>query len=175
MVAVYTVIRRSTGRTEAIKAAAKITLDEAGQQLVEALLIFLQSVEGQRNDLAHGHWGVSPAIPEGILWLDGSYTIDFHIKHRQTVIIEGTVLPVDIQSNLFYYTIKDLDEIRKLIGDVCEALFTLRTYIDSFRDESQYRTNEEVQTRLNTYAHIRQALARINGDANPPTPPKLHG
>jgi hypothetical protein len=110
-VAVYSVLRRATGKAEAIRAAAAVSLDEPGQQLVAAILAVTQSIEGQRNDLAHGHWGASDLIPEGILWLDGTYTIDFHVKHRQRVVIERQIFDSDIQFRLYYYTLRDFDEI----------------------------------------------------------------
>src|SRR5271163_4406052 len=67
MVAVYAALRRSTPRGEAIKAAASVSLDKRGQALVEAIIRFVERVEVERNALAHGHWGVSDFIPEGIL------------------------------------------------------------------------------------------------------------
>ncbi|MGD0565296.1 MAG: hypothetical protein ABSA66_19685 [Roseiarcus sp.] len=171
IVAVYSILRRSTGRVEAIKAAAGAMLDGEGQELISAIMVFLQTVEAARNDLAHGHWGCSHLIPEGILWLDGTYTINFHVKHRQTVIIERREFPTDILSNMYYYRIKDFEEIKKQILILCEVIFTMRVYVDSFHAKPTYHTNDAICAQLRSYGPIRQALAQKDVRANLPNRP----
>jgi hypothetical protein len=66
-VAVYSILRRHTGKSEAIKAAVSVTLDKIGEELVAAILSYTKSVEGQRNDLAHDLWGILALTPDSIL------------------------------------------------------------------------------------------------------------
>jgi hypothetical protein len=172
--AVYSILRRSTGKSEAVKAAASVALDKSGQELVAAVLTFSQSVEGQRNDLAHGHWGISELIPDAILWLDGSYTTQFHVNHRQKVLIKNEQLDSDIESNLFYYKVRDFDELIKSTLSLCEAIFTVRAYVDSFREKNDYYTSSQLCAQLESYGPIRQALIHIRGRALLPTPLKSH-
>jgi hypothetical protein len=173
MVAVYSVLRRSTGRMEALKAAADVHLDAQGREVIAAICMFVQSVEAHRNDLAHGQWGVSRLIPDGILWLDGAFAIDFHVRHRQTIIIEKQhhMSSSKIEENLFYYKLNDFAHIRREIIAVCEVLFTMRTYVDGFYHKGRpYRTSIELLDRLKTFAPIRQALTQIIYGAGRSTP-----
>jgi hypothetical protein len=85
MIAVYSILRRATGRYEAIKAAAEQALDKRGQAIIAAIVSFVKTVEAQRNDIAHGHWGVSAILPEVILWISGPDTINVHVKEKRMI------------------------------------------------------------------------------------------
>jgi hypothetical protein len=172
MVAVYAALRRSTPRVEAIKAAASVSLDKRGQALVEAIIRFVERVEVGRNALAHGHWGVSDFIPEGILWMHGITTIDFHVKHRQTEIINGQPFRANIQSDIFYYRLKDFDEISRNISLLCEVIFEFRTYFDGFHRDDNGPVSDAICARLESYVPIRQALSHLADYVFQPTPPK---
>lgn len=174
MVAVYSVLRRATGRLDALKAAADAHLDAQGKEVEAAICMFVQSVQSHRNDLAHGQLRASRLMPEGILWLDGQFAIDFHVRYRQTMIIEEQeYMAPNIENNLFYYTLKDFEGIRKEMLSLCEAIFTMRQYVDDFhRRKRPYRTSVELLDQLKRHAPIRQALTQIIFGEAPPTPPE---
>jgi hypothetical protein len=79
IVAVYSVIRHATGRHEAIKAAASVSLDFRGQSIISSILGYAKSIEGERNDLAHGYWGICELLPDCILWISGQNAIGSHV------------------------------------------------------------------------------------------------
>jgi len=58
--AVFLSLRRATARYDAISEAAKATLDAQGVEYVTAAMKVVQSVESERNALAHAQWGSCP-------------------------------------------------------------------------------------------------------------------
>src|SRR5277367_3071631 len=100
MVSVYSVLRRATGKYDALEAAANTALDKSGVEIIKAILSVTQSLEVERNDFAHGHWGISDLIPDAILWIDGKFTIDYHIRHRQAALIDRVPFNSDLGENI---------------------------------------------------------------------------
>jgi hypothetical protein len=171
MMAVYSVIRRATGRYEAIRAAASVSVNFRGQSIISAIMSFTQTVEGHRNDIAHGHWGIVEEIPDVIVWIHGSHAISTHVDKRMT---DGRGHQYHINfdtSHLFYYKIEHFDEIMKDIRSLRNILqaFTLHA---SNRDGDVFRPSDALCARIETFAPIRQGLTRINGYVLQPTPPK---
>jgi hypothetical protein len=166
---------RATGRYEAIKATARIAMDTRGQALVAAILSFAEIAEGYRNELAHGHWGVSDILPDTILWANGSDIIDLYIdKDRIKEEESHFVLWVDTDQ-LYYYRIKDFDGIIKTMKEVAYILSEFRMNITSSTQEGGervFRPDDSLCAQVESYGPIRQALSRINGYALQPTPPK---
>ena len=157
IVAVYSVLRRATGKFEALSAAANVSLDKSGVEIVNAIISVIQSLEAERNDFAHGHWGVSDLIPEGILWIDGKYSIDYHVRHR--LIGRGHSLP-ELESRVFYYTKDDFERFRDSVFSLCENIRFLRRYLDRAPSHLHlpFRIEPEARARLEADGPISQAL-----------------
>jgi hypothetical protein len=172
MMAVYSVLRRATGRYDAISAAARVSVDTRGQALVSAILAFCEYVEGNRNDLAHGHWGISRLIPEGILWIDGTYAVSLHVEHRQKLWIQGTHFNADVTKEISYYTINNFHEILKDMRQLCEILFLFRAHFDTNRKHDVFAPSDALCARIESFSPIRQALSLIDGYVLQPTRPK---
>src|SRR3954451_15358520 len=58
-IAVYQTLRRSTAKYDAIEQAAKYALDLTGQELIKCLRMVSESLESERNALAHAFWGIN--------------------------------------------------------------------------------------------------------------------
>src|SRR5829696_3925986 len=67
-VAVFLALKNVRTRRDVLEAAAKATLSGEALKIFGAFLTYHRSVETQRNDLAHGIFGVAEAIPDAILW-----------------------------------------------------------------------------------------------------------
>src|SRR2546423_695227 len=67
-VALFLAIRTSPTRREALAAVARNMLAGDDLDAFEALLIVYQSLEKQRNALAHGVYGYSDSIEDALLW-----------------------------------------------------------------------------------------------------------
>lgn len=67
--AVFGSLRSSRAQHDALSAAAGVVLDERDLELFAAYMARRSSLEKERNDLAHGCYGVSVAIPDHIVWV----------------------------------------------------------------------------------------------------------
>jgi hypothetical protein len=67
--AVFHHLRRSASQREAVMEAAQIVLNPTELELLTALLNVHKSIEGERNALAHGYFGVAEDLPDAVLWL----------------------------------------------------------------------------------------------------------
>ncbi|WP_234732160.1 hypothetical protein [Acidocella facilis] len=76
-VAVYLSLRASRAQRDTINAAANIVLKGEVLELYRAIIAFQKSIEAQRNDLAHGCFGVMNAVPDGILWMESQHAAKF--------------------------------------------------------------------------------------------------
>jgi hypothetical protein len=68
--AVFHSLRRSSAQRDAISEAARVTLNGADQELLSAIFNAHKSVEGERNALTHGHFGIYSNLQDGIIWMD---------------------------------------------------------------------------------------------------------
>ena len=88
-IAVFSTIRRSSARNEAIEKAASHALHYTDYQLVKALLMYVSTVEKARNDLAHGFWGISHEIEDGLAWISQEYMTLAHVQHSRFTSIQA--------------------------------------------------------------------------------------
>src|SRR5215468_11486840 len=68
--AVYLTMRLSQERRQIIIAAANVTLTGRNLELFEALMVALDSIEDERNALAHGIFAYYPKLGDAVLWID---------------------------------------------------------------------------------------------------------
>jgi hypothetical protein len=177
MVAVYATLRRSTARFEAIQAAARVSFDLTGQTLIAAVLKFAETVEGSRNDLAHGQWGISLLVPDAILWVSGAHSIDIHVKTRRSGIERRRIENDLTASRIFYYTLSDFGSIRQDINNLCDALWMVRSFLDNhhWAEDGVSNASAQLCAHIESFSAIRQALSQIDGyvlQPIPPTPPR---
>jgi hypothetical protein len=109
---VFQTLRRSSMQREAMLAAAKAALPETDRGLIEAILNVHQSIEKERNALAHGHFGVYSELADGILWLSSSDYVMF----KAVLVLVGDSTYDDakrdkLNSALSYYRKSDLERI----------------------------------------------------------------
>jgi hypothetical protein len=87
-VAVFATFRNARVRHDAILAAAEFALNARDLELLNAILTVIASAEKERDNLAHGCYGVSTAIEDGILWVEtrhvGPWNVSMLLKepHR---------------------------------------------------------------------------------------------
>src|SRR5215472_7874771 len=67
-VAVFSSFRNARMRRDALWAAAEYALDAQILELLNAIFVVIGSAEKERDHLAHGCYGISDSIADGILW-----------------------------------------------------------------------------------------------------------
>lgn len=71
--AMFLAIKSSPTQRDALGAAAQVVLPPGDHELFLALMNLKKQYENDRNDLAHGLFGGSAVVKEGILWMEQKY------------------------------------------------------------------------------------------------------
>ncbi|MCX8288309.1 hypothetical protein [Enterobacter pseudoroggenkampii] len=109
--AVFGSLRNSRSQSDALIAVAEISLSQKDLELFNAFLKRKAALEKERNDLAHGCFGVSVSIPEHIVWVSQSDFLNFSIAHAAG--IDG----VKFKEKLFVYELGTLERIAMEISE----------------------------------------------------------
>jgi hypothetical protein len=67
VLAVFHSLRRSSAQREAISEAARVSIGETERELLSAIMNVHKSIEGERNALTHGHFGIYTNLADGIV------------------------------------------------------------------------------------------------------------
>jgi hypothetical protein len=113
-IAVFSQLRRSSAQRDAIMEAARIVLNAIDLELLTAFLNVHKAIETERNSLAHGHFGTSSLIKDGLLWMNNS---DYVFVKSNMALTPGKKPPLnEILSKIYVYRIGDLT---KIYEDIC--------------------------------------------------------
>lgn len=144
-VAVFATLQNARARRDALNAVAQIKLNERQQELFNAIISVVTSTEKERDSLAHGCFGVSEAIPDGILWIESKHFGPWNVE---TILKKTQITAADHQKlakNIYVYRKSDLDEI---YNQLCDAFLVTSQFLDYIRhmpapmspeDDARYR------------------------------------
>jgi hypothetical protein len=171
---VFLGLRRSSPRYSAIMDAAKYGLIKRDRELCSAVIRVVQSIEKERNALAHGHFGVSDLIQDGILWADSNSNVSFllDIQSSKASNRSKTVKKkmAEWDKSLSIYREKDLIEIETQIADTISFLNSLVEYLrlkNTPSKNKEYRKG--LYKHLSNQAPIREALVLVRAEAQKST------
>ncbi len=125
-IAVFQALRRSSGQRQAVLAAGRIELNVTDFELLEAALAVHKATEADRNALAHGHFGVSPNVPDGLLWMN---TTDY-VEIRMTLDKRGPndAVVKQLLSRVWVYKQNDLAVILSQTKEMARIWYNLIRY-----------------------------------------------
>lgn len=149
--AVFGSLKSSRIQHDALSAAAEAVLDERDFELFAAHMSRRASLEKERNDLAHGCFGVSVAIPDHIIWVaQGDYL----------AFTAGGFTLEDFRKKQFVYELGTLERIAQEIAEFYHQLGSYTGYLSArARGANAFRAERYPQ--LCSQPHIRQALDQI--------------
>jgi hypothetical protein len=120
-IALYLTLQNARAKSDALEAISATTLKAQDLKLVRALLTHKTSVEKRRNDLAHGVFGVSNTIPDGLMWIT---TTDYSHYNARRIGIEMTdELTEWLKDHIFVYEIGALETLAREI-EALEKIIT---------------------------------------------------
>ncbi|MDN2568463.1 hypothetical protein N1F89_19735 [Aquibium sp. A9E412] len=150
--AVFGSLRSSRAQHDALSAAAEAVLNELDFELFTAHMARRSSLEKERNDLAHGCYGVSVAIPNHIVWVAQADYLAFSA---------GRGDPDAFRKKQFVYELGTLERLAQEIEEFYNQLGFLTGYLRARRDGpngAAFRAQRYPQ--LCSQPHIRQTLDR---------------
>jgi hypothetical protein len=151
--AVFGSLRSSRAQYDALRAAAEISLNKNDLELFEAHMARRSELEKERNDLAHGCFGVSVQIPGHIVWV------------AQTDYLLFSAAGFDkenFRKKQFVYELGTLERIAQEIQELYSQLGFFKGYLWARRDGpngAAFRAQRYPQ--LCNQPHIRRALDRV--------------
>ncbi|WP_407280680.1 hypothetical protein U5817_10420 [Aromatoleum evansii] len=126
--AVFGSLRNSRSQSDALIAAAEAVLNEQDLLLFQAYISRKASLEKDRNDLAHGCFGVSVSIPDHIVWVAQSDFLAFTAAHK------ANQKTFDLKERQFVYELGTLERIAQEIVEFYNQLGFLTGYLTARHD-----------------------------------------
>lgn len=150
--AVFGSLRSSRAQHDALSAAAEAVLDGADFELFTAHMARRASLEKERNDLAHGCFGVSVAIQNHIVWVAQADYLAFSA---------GRGDPNAFRKKQFVYELGTLERLAQEIEEFYHQLRSFTGYLWARQDgENGAAFRAQRYSQLCNQPHIRQALDR---------------
>lgn len=129
--AVFGSLRSSRAQSDALIAVAEVALSSKELALVNAFLKRKAALEKERNDLAHGCFGVSVSIPDHILWVSQNDFLNFSASHS------AGKSGVDLDDKLFVYELGTLERIAAEISEYHVQLGSLTGYVVALKNGNE--------------------------------------
>jgi hypothetical protein len=158
---VFATFRNARQRRDAILAAAEHALDAQKFELLEAILVVVGSAEKERDHLAHGCYGVSTAIADGILWIEsrhvGPWNVSMIFKAPNFTGTEHA----ELTKQIFVYRKADLEAVYGEIHLAWQAAFDFNAFIRAPPNPNPDGTGDVLYRQLCSSPRIATALAQI--------------
>lgn len=152
--AVFSSLRSSRAQADALEAAARAVLSAPDRRLFSAHMARKAALEKERNDLAHGCFGVSVSLPDDIIWVSQADYITFTTAHRHGTDPESLKA---YRKRMFVYELGTLERIAQEIAAFHAQLGALTGYLGS--TDTVWR-NQRYE-RLAEQHHIRAEMKKL--------------
>src|SRR5574341_660825 len=128
-VALFLALQSSRVQYAVLDAVAKVVLNGSDYDLFSALMKYRESVEKERNALAHGRFGGAPEIKEGVLWIDAIDLSEHMVRVNATGVTDEAV--DHVRSKTFVYELGDFETIARDIENLHDQLSFFIGYLVS--------------------------------------------
>ena len=137
---VFLVLRRWSHQQEALNAAAEGRLSGDEMATYKSLLTDYRSLEAQRNDLAHGCFGICPD-DEDLLFL---INVEHHVRWQADILpkhLKG-IVPTDshqgLKEKMYVYKMKDLEGLHAQMTQLWWDMFYFNGYLRDTKNPRRY-------------------------------------
>ena len=163
-IALFLTLQSSRIQFAALEAVARVVLDPDDYDLFSALMKYRDSVEKERNSLAHGCFGGSPAIPDAVIWIDPADLTQHTVRVTATGVTDEAM---DwLRSRTFVYELGDLETIARDIENLHKQLSFFIGYLVSRHLDPPMPDAWRAQrySDLSAEPRVAQALASIRAN-----------
>ena len=140
VVAMYFTLANERAKREAMMAIAEFVFNEDDKRLFNATMLLKKSIEKQRNDLAHGLFGITDKDPEGIAWISTKDRIQHLIWTDSLINPPGSLVrdgqQIAATKAASFYTIADLESLLEEIASLHTIISLFSYYINQKTPES---------------------------------------
>ena len=162
-VALFMSLRQGRMQLEALNAVASVVLNDQDRELFAVLMSLRSGADNERDSLAHGRFGESPAIPEGVVWIDAFDYLRYSVRVENEAVTEEATQW--FRERVYVYELAHLERIARN----GEALFhSIRSFTGYLRsDDAAWRAERYPQ--LCAEPHVQQALSQLREGAKKKT------
>jgi hypothetical protein len=165
--AVFQSLRRSSAQRDALSEAARTTISDTNQELLNAILYAHKSVESERNALTHGHFGTYSLLLDGIVWMDTKSYIDTKIRGELGHQVMSEQVLETMYSKVYIYKAPDIETVFEDIKDIADIW---NTFIHYLREQADLSMSSELYRQLCARPRIQRELAKLRRENTPPVP-----
>lgn len=131
-VAVFLSLRNHRAQRDALRAAADKSLVGDDLEIYDAILARHDELDGQRNSVVHGIWGISEATPDGIIWSSqqrhaNMLITDYHMGSTGQLTHEFRL--TNMTKDLFVVRLRDLEDLNRDIMALDQSIGNFHGYI----------------------------------------------
>lgn len=156
-VALFLSLRQSRVQFDVLDAVAKVVLvEERDYDLFGALMSLRSAVDRERDALAHGRFAETPAIPDGIVWVDSFDYLQPEMRVRDYN-KEPNEVRRWLRERMYVYELGDLERIARDSAALQDSLMWFSDYLD----EAEAAQREAKYLRLCAKPHVQQALVQL--------------
>lgn len=154
-IAVYLVVRRHANQRQAIEGAASVALKDEALQVLQAILAIHKTIDGDRQDLAHGLFGTIAHEPDALTWISLSDHAHF-LTNLYRAMSQPKLSYRDVRTALFVYKKSDLQSILTSIIELNDLALRFGWYLR----ERPSPKGEERFRQLHALPRIQQEISR---------------
>jgi hypothetical protein len=146
-VAVFLSLRNHRAQRDGLRAAADKTLNDEDREILEAILARHEELDGQRNSVVHGIWGLSEATPDGIIWSSqqshaNMLITDYRMSITGQLTHDSRV--ANITKDLFVVRLNDLAALNRDIMALDRSIGSFHAYLRYKGDSAGRHAYEEL-------------------------------
>ena len=128
-VALFATLRNSRARRDGLKAVAELNLTPEHKELFEAILTVVGAAEKERDRLAHGCYGMSESIEDGILWIETKHLGPWNVSMLLNELRFTGSEYAELAEKIWVYRKADLEAIYDQVKDAWHLLFKFLSLI----------------------------------------------
>jgi len=167
--AVFQSLRRSSAQRDAISEAARTTISDANQELLNAILNAHKAVESERNALTHGHFGTYSLLLDGIVWMDTKSYIDTKVRGELGHQVMSEHFLEKMYSKVYVYKASDVQTSFEDIKDIADIWNKFTHYL---RVQPDVSLSSGLYRQLCARPRIQQELLKLRRKNTPPIQPE---
>ena len=157
---VFLTLRRSSNQREALQAAAKFAL--SGNELIAFQSIFsiYKYLEIQRNDLAHGCFGICPEDSSILFWIEVKHHVHFQMEvlSRESKGHFALDRHARLKDHMFVYRDKDL----QVLYDEMEQFWWTIFYFNGYLRDPNNTGRKDEFTRICDFPRMRNEMSLLH-------------
>ena len=124
VISIFVAVRNDAAKRATIDTVAELKMSADEHAQFQEIMKKIGKRYDDRNIVVHGAWGISPAYPEALLWLDIRQNLLFHVEMMSVPDDRRTAALIAEQKKMMVYDERDFISMQERIRVTYEELRT---------------------------------------------------